>query len=108
MSYELLFPPSALREWRKLGETVRTQFKMKLAEQLEMPHVPADRLDGSEMKDCYKIKLAGRWISPRLPGERRGDHCDGHGRRQARSRGGVSDSTKALTAISPATIHANA
>lgn len=57
MSYELLFLPSALREWRKLGETVRTQFKMKLAERLEMPHVPADRLAGTEMKDCYKIKL---------------------------------------------------
>ena len=57
MSYELLFLPSALKEWRKLGETIRTQFKTKLAERLEAPHVPADRLAGSEMKDCYKIKL---------------------------------------------------
>ncbi|MEL6059788.1 MULTISPECIES: type II toxin-antitoxin system RelE family toxin [unclassified Methylobacterium] len=57
MSYELQFLPSALKEWRKLGFTVREQFKAKLAERLQAPHVPADRLAGSEMKDCYKIKL---------------------------------------------------
>jgi len=57
MSYELQFLPSALKEWRKLGDTVRQQFKAKLAERLEAPHVPADRLHGAELKACYKIKL---------------------------------------------------
>ncbi|MER2195360.1 type II toxin-antitoxin system RelE family toxin [Methylobacterium brachiatum] len=57
MNYELLFLPSALKEWRKLGDTVRQQFKAKLAERLASQHVPADRLHGAEFKDCYKIKL---------------------------------------------------
>ena len=57
MTYELQFLPSALKEWRKLGNTIRDQFKIKLAERLETPHVPADRLHGAELKDCDKIKL---------------------------------------------------
>ncbi|MDP4024312.1 type II toxin-antitoxin system RelE/ParE family toxin [Methylobacterium sp. NEAU 140] len=57
MTYELLFLPSALKEWRKLGDPVRQQLKAKLAERLEHPRVEADRLRGSELKDCYKIKL---------------------------------------------------
>ncbi|SFL53693.1 type II toxin-antitoxin system RelE family toxin [Methylobacterium pseudosasicola] len=57
MSYELQFLPSALKEWRKLGDTIRQQFKAKLAERLETPHVPTDRLHGADLKDCYKIKL---------------------------------------------------
>lgn len=56
MPYELQFLPSALREWRKLGDTIREQFKTKLAERLETPHVAADRLRSAELKDCYKIK----------------------------------------------------
>ncbi len=55
MSYELAFHPDALLEWRKLDETVRTQFKKKLAERLQHPHVPSARLTGHE--DRYKIKL---------------------------------------------------
>lgn len=46
MNYELKFLPSALKEWRKLGETIRPQFRVKLAERLAAPHVPADRLRG--------------------------------------------------------------
>jgi mRNA interferase RelE/StbE len=57
MSYELQFLPSALKEWKKLGDTVREQFKAKLVERLEQPRVEADRLRGAELKDCYKIKL---------------------------------------------------
>lgn len=55
MTYELKFLPTAWKEWQKLGATVREQFKRKLAERLERPEVPADRLHGTP--DYYKIKL---------------------------------------------------
>jgi len=55
MSYELAFKESALKEWRKLDESVRKQFKKKLAERLERPRVEADRL--RSLSDCYKVKL---------------------------------------------------
>jgi mRNA interferase RelE/StbE len=55
MTYSLAFLPSALKEWDKLGGNVRAQFKKKLAERLDDPHVAAARLSG--MPDCYKIKL---------------------------------------------------
>lgn len=55
MTYELEFLPSALKEWRKLGHTVREQLKRKLAERLVEPRVQADALHG--MADHYKIKL---------------------------------------------------
>ncbi|CAG8926726.1 unnamed protein product [Penicillium salamii] len=45
----------ALKEWRKLGPTVREQLKKKLAECLESPRIEANKL--SRMPDCYKIKL---------------------------------------------------
>lgn len=56
MSYELEFVKPALKEWNKLGATVKAQFKRKLIERLETPRVEQARLSG--MKDCYKIKLA--------------------------------------------------
>ncbi|WP_241609297.1 type II toxin-antitoxin system RelE family toxin [Rosenbergiella australiborealis] len=55
MSYELVFDPRALKEWKKLGATIREQFKKKLAEVLEHPRVEAAKL--RELTDCYKIKL---------------------------------------------------
>ncbi len=55
MPFDLEFLPSALKEWEKLGSTVRVQFKKKLAERLQSPRVPASALHG--MPDCYKIKL---------------------------------------------------
>lgn len=55
MTYNLEFDPRALKEWFKLGETVRRQFKKKLAEVLENPRIEANRL--RELPDCYKIKL---------------------------------------------------
>lgn len=54
-TYRLEFLPSALKEWRKLGATVRNQFAKKLDERLAAPRVPSARL--SEFPDCYKIKL---------------------------------------------------
>lgn len=55
MTYSLEFLPSALKEWEKLGHTVREQLKKKLRERLELPKVPADAL--REMPNHYKIKL---------------------------------------------------
>ena len=55
MTYKLAFKKSALKEWDKLGHTVKEQFKKKLKERLENPHVPAAALSGGQ--NLYKIKL---------------------------------------------------
>lgn len=54
MSYELGFLPSALKEWQKLDNSIKTQFKKKLKERLENPKVVKDKLRGYD--DVYKIK----------------------------------------------------
>ena len=54
-TYKLEFLPSALKEWQKLGATVREQLKKKIAERLSNPFIPAARLRGAP--DLYKIKL---------------------------------------------------
>lgn len=62
MTYNLEFDRRALKEWNKLGDTLRQQFKKKLAEVLENPRVEANRL--RQLPDCYKLKLrsAGYWL----------------------------------------------
>lgn len=55
MSYRLEFLPSALKEWEKLGATLKQQFVKKLKQRLTHPRVPGDALHG--MPDHYKIKL---------------------------------------------------
>lgn len=55
MTFKLEFLPSALKEWEKLGHTIRDQLKKKLRERLSLPRTPADALHG--MPDHYKIKL---------------------------------------------------
>ena len=55
MRYELEFLPSALKEWQKLDNSIKVQFKKKLSERLENPKVTKDKLRGYE--DVYKIKL---------------------------------------------------
>jgi mRNA interferase RelE/StbE len=55
MSYRLEFKESALKEWHKLDNSIREQFKKRIAERLEIPRVESARLSG--MPDCYKIKL---------------------------------------------------
>lgn len=55
MTYELRFRVEAKKEWDALGATIRSQFKKKLTERLENPHVPSARLHGSANR--YKIKL---------------------------------------------------
>jgi len=39
VTYKLAFLESAMKEWDKLGATVKTQFKKKLEERLNHPHV---------------------------------------------------------------------
>jgi len=48
MSYELEFLPSALKEWQKLDNSIKVQFKKKLSERLENPKVTKDKLRGYE------------------------------------------------------------
>lgn len=55
MTYKLALIPSALKEWEKLGATLKDQFKNKLQERLQTPHVAKDRISGG--KNLYKIKF---------------------------------------------------
>ena len=55
MSYKLKFLPSALKEWKKLDNTIKIKFKKKLKEHLETPHVRNSKLSG--FTNHYKIKL---------------------------------------------------
>jgi mRNA interferase RelE/StbE len=55
MTYKLKFLPVAKKEWDKLAEPLKAQFKKKLAQRLESPHVPSAKLSGYE--SVYKIKL---------------------------------------------------
>ena len=55
MSCELAFLDEALKEWRKLDNVTREQFKAKLVERLQNPKIPSARLHGA--KERYKIKL---------------------------------------------------
>ncbi len=55
MTYKLEFKKSAIKEWKKLDHTIKGQFKKKLRERLENPHVPSASLSGA--KNTYKIKL---------------------------------------------------
>jgi len=55
MSFELAFLEEALKEWGKLDQGIREQFKRKLAERLLSPHIPSAQLSGSGSR--YKITL---------------------------------------------------
>ncbi|MEI8707181.1 type II toxin-antitoxin system RelE family toxin [Pseudoalteromonas sp. B62] len=55
MTYKLKFLPAALKEWGKLAPPLKSQFKKKLIERLDNPHVPASKLRGFD--NVYKIKL---------------------------------------------------
>ena len=55
MTYSLEFDARALKEWHKLGDTVRQQLKKKLATILVNPRIEANRLHA--LPDCDKIKL---------------------------------------------------
>lgn len=68
MTYNLRFRAEAKKEWDGLGATIRAQFKKKLAERLDNPHVPSAKLHGATNR--YKIKL--RSVGYRLVYEVRG------------------------------------
>ena len=53
--YDLDFLPSALKEWKKLDNPIREQFKAKLEERLQNPCVSSAQIE----KNRYKIKLRG-------------------------------------------------
>jgi mRNA interferase RelE/StbE len=55
MTYRLKFLPAAKKEWDKLAAPLKKQFKNKLAERLENPHVSSAKLKGYD--SIYKIKL---------------------------------------------------
>ncbi|MCG8617305.1 MAG: type II toxin-antitoxin system RelE/ParE family toxin [Desulfobacterales bacterium] len=55
MIYRLKFLPTALKEWKKLDNSIQSQLKKKLKERLKAPHVTRSRLSG--FKNHYKIKL---------------------------------------------------
>jgi mRNA interferase RelE/StbE len=53
--HALDFHPVALKEWRKLDNSIREQFKDKLAERLQNPYISSAQIG----KNRYKIKLRG-------------------------------------------------
>ncbi len=53
--YSLEFHPIALKEWKKLDNTIREQFKAKLEDRLQNPRVSSAQIE----KNRYKIKLRG-------------------------------------------------
>lgn len=55
MTYKLKFLPTALKEWKKLDNTIRNQLKKKLEKVLENPKVQANQL--RKFDNHYKIKL---------------------------------------------------
>ena len=55
MTYELKFVPSALKEWEKLGATIRKEFKKILEKRIINPCIPKQKLSG--WTNVYKIKL---------------------------------------------------
>jgi len=62
-SFSLEFHTLALKEWQKLDNSVKEQFKKQLQKRLTNPRVPSAKLHG-ELDDFYKIKL--RTIGYRL------------------------------------------
>jgi mRNA interferase RelE/StbE len=53
--YALDFHPVALKEWQKLDDSIREQFKDKLTERLQNPYISSAQIG----KNRYKIKLRG-------------------------------------------------
>lgn len=53
--YKLKFLPTALKEWKKLDNSIQAQFKKKLVECLNEPHIASSQI--SNFENHYKIKL---------------------------------------------------
>lgn len=55
MTYKLKFLPSTKKEWDKLDNSIKIQFKGKLKKCLENPHIQSNKLRGFD--NAYKITL---------------------------------------------------
>lgn len=55
MTYSLEFDQRALKEWKNLDGSIRSQLKKKLEKVLDNPKVEKNRL--REFDNCFKIKL---------------------------------------------------
>ncbi len=55
MTYKLKFLPSAMKEWDKLDNSIKVEFKNKLKKCLVNPQIPANKL--RDFDAAYKIKL---------------------------------------------------
>ena len=55
MTYSLEFDERALKEWKQLDGSIRSQLKKKLENVIQNPKVEKNRL--REFNNCYKIKL---------------------------------------------------
>ena len=55
-TYNLEFHELALKEWKKLDGSIKSQFRNALEKRLKAPHVPSAKLHG-ELQNTYKIKL---------------------------------------------------
>ncbi|QEY65168.1 type II toxin-antitoxin system RelE/ParE family toxin [Metapseudomonas lalkuanensis] len=70
MTYELEFLPSARKEWRKLGDTVREQFRKKLKERLQRQLIQGDALHGMPERFKIKLRTAGYRLVDRVEDQR--------------------------------------
>lgn len=55
MTYRLEFDARALKEWKLLDGSIRSQLKKKLESVIQNPKIEKNRL--REFDNCYKIKL---------------------------------------------------
>lgn len=56
MTYKLRFDKKAKKEYDKLGGSVKIEFKNKLKDVIQNPHIESKKLRGN-LKGHYKIKL---------------------------------------------------
>lgn len=56
MITEIIFYPSAFRDWSKLDPIIQSEFAGKLGERVLDPENPKDRLSG-RLSTCFKIRL---------------------------------------------------
>lgn len=56
MTFNIDFDERAFKEWNKLDETIRDQFKKKLRKLQHNPYTGVARLHG-DLAGCFKIKL---------------------------------------------------
>ena len=55
MTYSLEFDERALREWKQIDGSIRSQLKKKLEKVIQNPKIEKNRF--REFDNCYKIKL---------------------------------------------------